>query len=140
MTSGNASEEPICITNDEALERLTSIADAVLMHDRDVVARYDDSVVRVRTGGREPSVMRRARSFAPTPLELANEVPPILGTGSLLTAPSASRMGSGRSCPSTSATSTPKRRWTLIAPRSIDSGPWSASSPGWWRTTCIPTS
>ena len=52
MTSGNASEEPICIANDEAIERLSPIADVVLLHDRDVVARYDDSVVRVRTGAR----------------------------------------------------------------------------------------
>ena len=84
MTSGNASEEPICVTNEEAASRLSSIADAVLVHDRDVVARYDDSVVRVRTGEVAPSVVRRARSFAPTPIDLATDVPPTLGTGALL--------------------------------------------------------
>ena len=84
MTSGNASEEPICITNDEALERLGPIADLVVLHDRDVVARYDDGVVRVRTGSRTPSVLRRARSFAPDPIELPAPVVPTLGTGALL--------------------------------------------------------
>ena len=84
MTSGNASEEPICVTNEDATSRLSSIADAVLAHDRPVVARYDDSVVRVRTGDAVPSVVRRARSSAPTPIDLAADVPPILGTGALL--------------------------------------------------------
>ena len=84
MTSGNASEEPICVTNEDAADRLTSIADAVLVHDRDVVARYDDSVVRVRTGDATPSVVRRARSSAPTPIDLTIEAAPTLGTGAFL--------------------------------------------------------
>ena len=84
MTSGNASEEPICITNDDALARLGPIADVVVLHDRDVVARYDDSVVRLRTGSHAPSVLRRARSFAPSPIELAEPVAATLGTGALL--------------------------------------------------------
>lgn len=85
MTSGNAADEPICITDAEAFERLTGIADAFLVHDREVVARYDDSVVRVRTGKQVPSVLRRARSFAPHPLMLAHGVGgPILGTGAEL--------------------------------------------------------
>lgn len=84
MTSGNASEEPICMTNDDALARLGPIADIVLLHDRDVVARYDDSVVRVRTASDAPSVLRRARSFAPSPIELAQRVAATLGTGALL--------------------------------------------------------
>jgi len=82
MTSGNRSDEPICTGNDEALERLAGIADAFLVHDREIVARYDDSVVRVWRRG--PLVLRRARSFAPTPIELAEEVMPILGTGAEL--------------------------------------------------------
>jgi hydrogenase maturation protein HypF len=84
MTSGNASEEPICVTNQEAAERLSAIADVVLVHDRDIVARYDDSVVRVRTGDATPSVVRRARSSAPTPIGLAADIAPTLGTGALL--------------------------------------------------------
>jgi hydrogenase maturation protein HypF len=85
MTSGNATDEPICIADADAFERLAPIADAFLVHDRAIVARYDDSVVRVRTGADEPSVMRRARSFAPHPLPLARHVTrPILGTGAEL--------------------------------------------------------
>jgi hydrogenase maturation protein HypF len=82
MTSGNRSDEPICVENDEALERLAGIADAFLLHDRRIVARYDDSVVRVWRGG--SVALRRARSFAPSPIELADEVAPILGTGAEL--------------------------------------------------------
>jgi hydrogenase maturation protein HypF len=82
MTSGNRSEEPICISNDEALERLAGIADAFLVHDREIVARYDDTVVRVWRGGFV--VMRRARSCAPNPLTLGAEVIPTLGTGAEL--------------------------------------------------------
>ncbi|MCL4078355.1 carbamoyltransferase HypF [Coriobacteriia bacterium Es71-Z0120] len=66
MTSGNVSEEPICTGNAEALERLAGIADAFLLHDRDIVARYDDSVARV--GPRGVELVRRARGYAPFPL------------------------------------------------------------------------
>ncbi|HSD48647.1 MAG TPA: carbamoyltransferase HypF, partial [Actinomycetota bacterium] len=82
MTSGNRTDEPICIGNDEARERLAGVADAFLVHDREIVARYDDSVTRVWRGG--PVVLRRARSFAPTPIDLAAEVTPTLGTGAEL--------------------------------------------------------
>jgi hydrogenase maturation protein HypF len=71
MTSGNLSEEPIAMENDEALERLAAIADAFLMHDRGIYSRYDDSVARVRAGGVE--FFRRARGYAPYPLELPFE-------------------------------------------------------------------
>lgn len=70
MTSGNVSEEPI-ETNDElAWERLvaTGIADALLGNDRDILSRYDDSVVRVVDGAAIP--VRRARGYAPQPLPL----------------------------------------------------------------------
>jgi hydrogenase maturation protein HypF len=82
MTSGNRSEEPICIANDEAIEQLADIADGFLVHDREIVARYDDSVVRVWRG--DTVALRRARSIAPTPIVLAQEVPPTLGTGAEL--------------------------------------------------------
>ncbi len=82
MTSGNRSDEPICIGNDEARARLAGIADAFLVHDREIVARYDDSVTRVWDGG--PVVLRRARSFAPSPLELPAPVRPTLGCGAEL--------------------------------------------------------
>ncbi len=68
MTSGNRSEEPPCIDNDDALERLGSIADYLLLHDRDIVNRVDDSVARVMAGA--PRLLRRARGFAPAPLPL----------------------------------------------------------------------
>jgi hydrogenase maturation protein HypF len=85
MTSGNATDEPICITDADAFERLAPIADAFLVHDRAIVARYDDSLVRVRTGEDRPTVFRRARSLAPYPLPLARPVPrPVLGTGAEL--------------------------------------------------------
>jgi hydrogenase maturation protein HypF len=82
MTSGNRSDEPICIANDGALERLAGIADAFLFHDREIVSRYDDSVVRIWRGGFV--VMRRARSCAPAPIELPVESLPTLGTGAEL--------------------------------------------------------
>lgn len=68
MTSGNATDEPIAIGNHEARSRLSSIADAFLLHDRDIVARYDDSVVRVSEDG--PIILRRSRGYAPMPLRL----------------------------------------------------------------------
>lgn len=80
MTSGNASEEPIATDNSEALERLQTIADAFLLHDREIVARYDDSVVRVVDGS--PLFLRRARGYAPLPLRLPVPAPrPLLAVG-----------------------------------------------------------
>jgi hydrogenase maturation protein HypF len=82
MTSGNRSDEPICIDDEEARRRLSSIADAFLVHDREIVARYDDSVTAWHGGS--PVVIRRARSFAPASLRLESEVRPVLGTGAEL--------------------------------------------------------
>jgi len=82
MTSGNVSDEPICIADDDALRRLAGIADAFLVHDRPIVARYDDSVVFVRSGDRAPTVSRRARSQAPQPLRMRRpSARTVLGTG-----------------------------------------------------------
>jgi hydrogenase maturation protein HypF len=80
MTSGNVSDEPIATGNDEAFERLSDIADGFLLHDREIVARYDDSVLRVVDGA--PVVLRRARGLAPLPIELPVASPlPLLAVG-----------------------------------------------------------
>jgi hydrogenase maturation protein HypF len=71
MTSGNLSDEPIATDNAEALDRLASIADAFLLHDRAILSRYDDSVVRVVDGRTE--VVRRSRGYAPFPITLPFE-------------------------------------------------------------------
>jgi len=68
MTSGNVSEEPIAKDNDEAVQRLGSIADRFLLHNREIYARYDDSVVRVVDGAAR--MVRRARGYCPLPLRV----------------------------------------------------------------------
>ena len=68
MTSGNLSDEPIAIGNEEALERLADIADALLLHDREVLSRVDDSVVRFVNDA--PFIIRRSRGYAPLPLRI----------------------------------------------------------------------
>lgn len=67
-TSGNLSGEPICITEAEALAKLGSIADLFLVHDRPIARHVDDSVVCVAAG--EPLILRRARGYAPLPIDL----------------------------------------------------------------------
>jgi hydrogenase maturation protein HypF len=71
MTSGNLSDEPIAIDNADALARLSDVADAFLLHDRPILQRYDDSVVRVVAGRTE--LVRRSRGYAPFPLHLPFE-------------------------------------------------------------------
>jgi len=80
MTSGNLSSEPISIGNDEALHRLAAIADLFLFHDRDILIRADDSVLRVLPGG-NPQFLRRARGFTPEPIFLARPGPSVIGLG-----------------------------------------------------------
>jgi hydrogenase maturation protein HypF len=81
MTSGNAGDEPICRGNREAVARLAGIADVYLVHDRDVVRRVDDSVVRSFPGG-PAVVVRRSRGFVPEPVPLADPAPvPVLALG-----------------------------------------------------------
>lgn len=80
MTSGNLSEEPIATGNQEAVERLARVADGFLLHDREIVARYDDSVLRPTGVG--PVFLRRARGYAPLPLDLPVGSPiPLLAVG-----------------------------------------------------------
>ncbi len=109
MTSGNISEEPIVIDNEEAVSRLSVIADAFLIHNRDIFMRVDDSVVRVisnelqnpptpalppRGGGlgwagdsslvtrhSSLSFIRRSRGYVPDPIPLYEDGPNVLGCG-----------------------------------------------------------
>ncbi|OUL34707.1 carbamoyltransferase HypF [Nostoc sp. 106C] len=85
LTSGNLSDEPQCIDNGEARDRLGKIADYFLFHNRDIVNRVDDSVVRVV--GDKVQTIRRARGYVPAPINLPlgfDKIPPILAMGSEL--------------------------------------------------------
>ena len=80
MTSGNLSEEPIACGNEEALRRLSGIADGFLFHDREIESRCDDSVARVVAGG--PVLLRRSRGWVPRSISV--DVPfdePVLAVG-----------------------------------------------------------
>ena len=82
MTSANAGGEPLIAANAEALARLGAIADALVLHDRDIVVRCDDSVVRASGDG--PAFIRRARGYSPAPIRLAYSGPPVLALGGYL--------------------------------------------------------
>lgn len=82
MTSANFSEEPICIDNDEARERLADLADHYLLHDRNIYLRSDDSVVIEMAQAIRP--FRRSRGFAPRPIFLKEKGPSILAVGAEL--------------------------------------------------------
>ncbi len=97
MTSGNLSEEPIATENEDALRRLSVLADAFLMHNRPIRTRCDDSVVRVADFGKEAPAgsrarrakeavlyYRRSRGYAPSPISLPWETPVILAAGAEL--------------------------------------------------------
>lgn len=79
MTSGNLSEEPIASDNEEALNRLNVIADFFLRHNRDIYARYDDSVMIVENEA--PQFVRRARGYAPYPIHLPFKSKQVLACG-----------------------------------------------------------
>ena len=82
MTSGNFSEEPIVTSNDEAWDRLQSIADWFVFHNRDIFMRVDDSVVRTFEG--RERVLRRSRGFVPQVIDLGAPVKEILACGAEL--------------------------------------------------------
>lgn len=79
MTSGNISEEPIAIENEEAIKRLGHIADFFLFHNRDIYARYDDSVTKIFNS--KVQMVRRARGFCPYPIKLDYNSKKILAVG-----------------------------------------------------------
>lgn len=85
LTSGNLSDEPQCIANADALERLGGIADYFLLHDRDIARRVDDSVARVVHG--VPRILRRSRGYAPVAMPLPKgfeNAPSVLAMGAEL--------------------------------------------------------
>jgi hydrogenase maturation protein HypF len=79
MTSGNMSEEPIVVDNEQARERIGGVADWFLTHNRDIYMRTDDSVVRTFEG--RERVLRRSRGYAPQTLDLGRAVPEMLACG-----------------------------------------------------------
>ncbi len=82
LTSGNISGDPQITDNDEALQKLGGIADYFLLHDRDIANRMDDSVVQMI--GNTPQTLRRARGYAPAPLQLHKgfaDLPNVLAMG-----------------------------------------------------------
>ncbi|MBA4372959.1 MAG: carbamoyltransferase HypF [Thermodesulfovibrio sp.] len=83
MTSGNIAEEPLVTDNQEALEKLAGLADAFLLHDRDIFMRVDDSVVRVgrQQGSAATVFIRRSRGYVPDPIVLKDEGPEVMGCG-----------------------------------------------------------
>lgn len=78
-TSGNLSNEPICMDEREAIQRLSGIADAFLVHNRPIVRAVDDSIVRV-IADRE-MILRRSRGYAPLPIALSKPMPTCLAVG-----------------------------------------------------------
>lgn len=81
MTSANPHGEPLVTGNEEAFVRLGDIADAVLLHDRDIVVRCDDSVRRGANGGSGGTFVRRARGHVPRAIRLSRAGPPVLAVG-----------------------------------------------------------
>lgn len=85
LTSGNIADEPQCIDNDEAKEKLSQIANYFIFHNREIINRVDDSVVRVVNN--QVQTIRRARGYAPAPINLPpgfQNIPHILAMGSEL--------------------------------------------------------
>ena len=81
MTSGNLSDHPIVLGNRQALRDLQGIADTFLLHNRDILVRCDDSVLRTLPRRKAPVLFRRARGFTPSPIDLPASGPCVLGVG-----------------------------------------------------------
>ena len=90
-TSANPGGEPLVIDDDEAHTQLAGLADLVVTHDRPVVTRCDDSVVRIIDGA--PRFLRRARGFTPRAIALPHAVPPVLALGGVLKATACATRG-----------------------------------------------
>ncbi len=83
MTSGNMSEEPIVVSNDEAVSKFSDMVDALLIHNRDIFMRVDDSVIRNHflAHRTKPIFIRRSRGYAPETISLDDDGPEVLGCG-----------------------------------------------------------
>ncbi|MDT5347419.1 MAG: hydrogenase maturation protein HypF, partial [Mycobacterium sp.] len=82
MTSANRSDEPICFTDNDALQRLSALSDAVLDHDRPIHVPCDDSVVRVlKFSDNRELPIRRSRGYAPLPIQIGSGGPAVLAVG-----------------------------------------------------------
>jgi hydrogenase maturation protein HypF len=81
-TSGNLADEPICVDEHEALERLGDIADLFLVHNRPIIRHVDDSIVRTMSD--REIVLRRARGYAPLPIQIKEKIKPTLASGAHL--------------------------------------------------------
>lgn len=81
-TSGNISEEPICTSENIALDKLKGIADYFLVHNRKILRHVDDSIVRIAAGN--DFIIRRARGYAPFPVEMEGQNKPVLAVGAHL--------------------------------------------------------
>jgi len=81
VTSGNRSGEPLVITNDSCLEKLSDIADYFLFNDREIVAGCDDSVIQA---GKQSAIIRRARGYTPQSITLPKAGPSVLACGAYL--------------------------------------------------------
>ena len=79
MTSGNKTNEPIAINNNDAINEFSHIADYFLFHNRDIYFANDDSIVKVQA--KQKRFFRRARGYAPLPISLNKTMPMILGCG-----------------------------------------------------------
>lgn len=82
MTSGNISEEPMLIEDQDAMRKLSNIADGFLGHDRPILNRVDDSVYKSKTAFSTP--IRRARGYSPDPILLNESLPEVFASGALL--------------------------------------------------------
>jgi hydrogenase maturation protein HypF len=79
LTSGNVSDEPIIIDDVSAKKKLSVVADAFISHNREIINRNDDSVIRIIN--KKVSIIRRSRGYVPRPVDLANNVNGILALG-----------------------------------------------------------
>ncbi len=84
MTSANPGGEPLVSQNNEAFQRLNGMADAYLLHDREIVVRCDDSVLRVQQETEGVQFIRRARGYVPQAIRLAGAGPDVLALGGML--------------------------------------------------------